>query len=128
MHEHTRQHVLHESGDVCAVVQAPIGSATTPALAAAVSEAGGLGMLALSWSDLDVVRSHLRATKQLTQRPFGVNLVLQWPQQDRLEICLREQVPVVSTFWGDPAPCHVAPETGDPRRHADVAVQAMRPA
>lgn len=86
------------------VVQAPIGSASTPALAAAVSEAGGLGMLALSWANIAAVRHRIRATQQLTPRPFGVNLALAWPQGERLAACLEEGVRVVSTFWGDPAP------------------------
>lgn len=86
------------------IIQAPIGSATTPALAAAVSNAGGLGMLALSWTDPDGIRRLLAEIKRLTSRPFGVNLVLQWPQTERLHICLEEGVPLVSFHWGDAAP------------------------
>lgn len=86
------------------VVQAPIGSATTPELAAAVSDAGGLGMLALTWTDEVEARERIRRTLALTSKPFGVNLVLQWPQHERLAHCLEEGVSVISTFWGDPAP------------------------
>ncbi len=86
------------------IIQAPIGSATTPALAAAVSNAGGLGMLAGTWQDIDELRRTLRTTRQLTDRPFGVNLILHWPPAERLSVCLEEDVPVVSFFWGDPAP------------------------
>jgi NAD(P)H-dependent flavin oxidoreductase YrpB (nitropropane dioxygenase family) len=86
------------------VVQAPVGSASTARLAAAVSEAGGLGTLALSWSNIAEVRNRVRAAKALTARPIGANLVLQWPQRERLEACLDEGVEVISTFWGDPAP------------------------
>lgn len=85
------------------VVQAPIGSATTPALAAAVSNAGGLGTLALSWTEAERCRLRIRATQELTSRPFGINLVLVWPQFDRLSVCLEEGVRVVSTSWGDPS-------------------------
>jgi nitronate monooxygenase len=60
------------------IVQAPIGSATSPQLTAAVSNAGGLGMLALSWKDLQSARRAIRDTRDLTSRPFGVNLVLEW--------------------------------------------------
>jgi NAD(P)H-dependent flavin oxidoreductase YrpB (nitropropane dioxygenase family) len=91
-------------GIVLPIVQAPIGSATTPALAAAVSDAGGLGTLALSWTDLAVTAEAIRATSRLTTRPFAVNLVLAWPQHERLTVCADEGVRVVSTFWGDPAP------------------------
>jgi NAD(P)H-dependent flavin oxidoreductase YrpB (nitropropane dioxygenase family) len=81
-----------------------MGGATCPALAAAVSNAGGLGMLALSWADHEDIRRQIRETKALTDRPFGINLVLEWEQQDRLTVCLGEGVPIVSFFWGDPAP------------------------
>ncbi len=86
------------------IIQAPIGSVTTAALAAAVSNAGGLGMLAVTWRDLDAVRQIVRDTRRLTDRPFGVNLVLDWPPEERLRLCLDEGVPVVSFFWGDPTP------------------------
>ena len=83
------------------IIQAPIGSATTPELAASVSNAGGLGMLALSWADLATTRETIRETKRLTDKPFGVNLVLAWEQSERVQICIEEKVPVVSFFWGN---------------------------
>jgi NAD(P)H-dependent flavin oxidoreductase YrpB (nitropropane dioxygenase family) len=86
------------------VVQAPIGSAATHELAAAVSNAGGLGMLAMSWTAPESVRDRIRATRALTDRPFGVNLVLEWDQHERLRACAAEQVAAVSTFLGDPGP------------------------
>lgn len=86
------------------IIQAPMGGATSPALAAAVSNAGGLGMLALSWSPEGHVREQIRETRRLTDRPFGVNLVLAFPQDERLAVCLEEGAPVISFFWGDPAP------------------------
>ena len=86
------------------VVQAPIGSAATPGLAAAVANAGGLGMLALTWSAPEEMRARIRRTRALTDRPFGVNLVLEWDQRDRVAVCAQESVAVVSTFWGDPGP------------------------
>jgi len=94
------------------IVQAPMGGATTPALAAAVSNAGGLGTLALSWHPPDAVRAAIREARALTERPFAVNLVLAFPQDERLAVCLEEQVPAISFFWGDPRPyvarCHAA--------------------
>ena len=86
------------------IVQAPIGSATTPALAAAVSNAGGLGMLALTWRDPEASSRAIAATRALTDRPFGVNLALEWPQHERLELCLEAGVRIISLFWGDPSP------------------------
>ncbi len=86
------------------IVQAPIGSATTAELAAAVSSAGALGTLALSWVPVDEVVRRVAATQALTDRRFGVNLVLAWPQHERLQRCLDAGAPIVSTAWGDPQP------------------------
>jgi nitronate monooxygenase len=86
------------------IVQAPIGSATTPALAAAVSNAGGLGTLALTWVSGAEARQRVRQTRELTEGPFAINLVLDFPIDELLATCLSAGVPIVSTFWGDPAP------------------------
>ena len=86
------------------IVQAPIANLTCPELVAAVSDAGALGMLSVTWREPAEIRSLLRRTRELTDRPFGVNLVLAWDMRERLEVCLEEGVPVVSFFWGDPSP------------------------
>jgi NAD(P)H-dependent flavin oxidoreductase YrpB (nitropropane dioxygenase family) len=59
-------------------------------------------MLALSWRSVDAIRRSIRATKALTAQPFGVNLVLEWSQEERLRACLDEGVGIVSFFWGEP--------------------------
>jgi nitronate monooxygenase len=81
------------------IVQAPMSA--VPELAAAVSNAGALGMLALTWSTPagDVVRE----TSALTARPFGGNLVLASDQHRRLDEALEAGLRIVSLFWGDPA-------------------------
>jgi nitronate monooxygenase len=57
------------------IVQAPMGGGpSTPALAAAVSEAGGLGFLAAGYKSADGVRTDLGSLRELTERPFGINL------------------------------------------------------
>lgn len=82
------------------VVQAPI--VPVPALAAAVSNAGALGTVALSWSrDAGAL---VRETSALTERPFGGNLVLEWDQHERLDAALDAGLRIVSLAWGDPAP------------------------
>ena len=83
------------------IVQAPIGGISTPQLAAAVSNAGGLGMLSLTWRTEEEARSLLRETLALTQKPFGVNFVLAWDPASKLEICFAEGVKIFSFFWGD---------------------------
>jgi NAD(P)H-dependent flavin oxidoreductase YrpB (nitropropane dioxygenase family) len=80
------------------IVQAPM--VAVPALTAAVSNAGALGMLTLTWSTPagDVVRQ----TAALTDRPFGGNLVLTSDQHRRLNEALEAGLRVVSFFEGDP--------------------------
>lgn len=82
------------------IVQAPIGSAATPALAAAVSDAGALGMLASTWSTDP--GSQVREVRELTSLPFGVNLVLEWDQHERLDVLLEAGARIVSFTWGTP--------------------------
>src|SRR3954467_8254514 len=82
------------------IVLAPMGGAVTPRLAAAVSSAGGLGMLPLTWTSPDDIASIVEETRQQTERPFGVNLGLAWNQRERLAAGLGAGVRVVSVFWG----------------------------
>src|SRR5262249_1325743 len=49
-------------------------------------------------------RQVIRRVRELTARPFGVNLVLHFPVEDHVAVCLEERVPVLSFFWGDPTP------------------------
>ena len=85
------------------IVLAPMGGAVTPALAAAVSNAGGLGTMPLSHSTPDEIRRSVAEITALTDRPFGVNLILEWDQRDRLTAALDAGAPVISFFWGDVA-------------------------
>ena len=63
------------------IIQAPMGGAVGPALAAAVSNAGGLGMLVLWRADPATMRKQIRETRALTAKPFGVNLNLEFPRK-----------------------------------------------
>ena len=85
------------------VIQAPIGSLSCPALAAAVSEAGGLGTLALSWDSPSRCSEKISETRATTRAPFAINFVLEWDQTDRLNVCLDAGARIVSLFWGDPS-------------------------
>lgn len=82
------------------VMQAPVGPAATPELAAAVSEAGGLGSLGASWTEPALLREQIGAIRRRTDRPFLVNLVLAFDQEERLELVCEERVPIVSFSWG----------------------------
>lgn len=83
------------------IIQAPIGSAVSPELVAAVSSAGGLGFHAFSWKTSEEIINCISATQDLTQQPFGVNLVLAWSQLERLKLCLNAGIRIFSFSWGD---------------------------
>jgi nitronate monooxygenase len=62
------------------IIQAPLGGGpSTPALAAAVSEAGGLGFLAAGYRSVDAVREEIAELRRLSGRPFGINLFAPGP-------------------------------------------------
>lgn len=73
-------------------------------LAAAVSNAGGLGLIGAASAPLEVVREQIREAKKLTDKPFGVNVMLLNPNAaDVARIIIEEGVPVVTTGAGSPA-------------------------
>jgi nitronate monooxygenase len=80
------------------IVQAPM--AAIPGLAAAVSNAGALGMVTLTWS-ADVA-ADVRETAALTARPFGGNFVLTDDHHRHLDQALEAGLRIVSFIWGDP--------------------------
>ena len=84
------------------IVQAPMGGPAVPRLAAAVSNAGALGMLVLGRSD--DAGAPVRELRGLTQHPFAGNFVLELDQHERLDAALEAGLAIVSLFWGDPEP------------------------
>ncbi len=87
------------------IFQAGLGGVGGPELAAAVSNAGGLGHLGCIRRSASGVREWIDETRRLTDRPFGVNLVPMGPGPDgfdaQLAIVLEEKPKVLSLFWGD---------------------------
>ncbi len=72
-------------------------------LASAVSNAGGLGLLGAGSMYPEVLEEHIQKCKKATQKPFGVNLPLLYPDIDKhIEIILREKVKIVFTSAGNP--------------------------
>jgi NAD(P)H-dependent flavin oxidoreductase YrpB (nitropropane dioxygenase family) len=87
------------------LIAAPMGpDLTGPEFVAAVSNAGGLGILQAQLCPPPLFRQEIRRVRALTDRPFGVNLILHFPVEDQVLVCLEERVPVLSFFWGDPSP------------------------
>lgn len=72
-------------------------------LAAAVSEAGGLGLLGAASAPGEVIRDYIREVKKRTDKPFGVNIMLMSPYADEVaKVVVEEGVPVVTTGAGNP--------------------------
>ena len=72
-------------------------------LAAAVSNAGGLGIIGAANAPAEVVREEIRKTRELTDKPFGVNVMLLSPSADEVaKVVVEEKVPVVTTGAGNP--------------------------
>lgn len=72
-------------------------------LASAVSNNGGLGLLGAGSMHPEILQEHIRKTKVATQKPFGVNVPLLYPEIEKIvEIIIQEQVPVVFTSAGSP--------------------------
>lgn len=73
-------------------------------LAAAVSNAGGLGLIAAANAPVDYVREQIRKAKSLTDKPFGVNVIMLSPYADEIaKLMIDEKVPVVTTGAGNPS-------------------------
>ncbi len=72
-------------------------------LASAVSKAGGLGLIGAGSMHPDVLRHHIKSCKAATDKPFGVNVPLMYPQiEEIMNIIVEEKVPIVFTSAGSP--------------------------
>ncbi len=86
------------------IIQGGMAWVATAKLVAAVSEAGGLGVVGGGNAPPDYVLAEIRGTRALTSRPFGVNIPLFSPfVPDLVQMCIDENVPVVMTGAGSPA-------------------------
>ena len=75
----------------------------TGEFAAAISNAGGLGLIAAGGMKPEQLRENIDRARELTDKPFGVNIMLMHPQVDELmEIVIEKKVPVVTTGAGNP--------------------------
>jgi enoyl-[acyl-carrier protein] reductase II len=85
------------------IIQGGMAWTATAELAAAVSNAGGLGIIGAGHMPTELLREQVRHAKELTDRPFGVNLMLMTPHIDDLvEMILGEGVHAVTTGAGNP--------------------------
>lgn len=87
------------------IIQGGMAHIATHELAAAVSNAGGLGLIAGGAETKETIRERIRLCKQLTNQPFGVNIMLMSPYaSDLADVVIEEGVPVVTTGAGNPGP------------------------
>jgi len=86
------------------IIQGGMARVAKAPLVAAVSEAGGLGVLGGAAMTPEELRDQIREVRRNTSKPFGVNLMLQsefW--QDQIKVVLEEKPPVITTGAGNPS-------------------------
>jgi len=85
------------------IVQAPMGWIARSQLASAVSNAGGMGIIETSSGELDAIRAEIRRMRELTDKPFGVNIAQAFVRDpDIVRFVIDEGVRFVTTSAGDP--------------------------
>ena len=82
------------------ILQAGMSRYTTPELVAAVSNAGGLGIIGGLSRTADELREEIGRVRELTSRPFGVNHVVSQLDSAAVDVTLELRVPVLSLSWG----------------------------
>jgi enoyl-[acyl-carrier protein] reductase II len=86
------------------IIQAPMGWIARAQLASAVSNAGGMGIIETSSGELDAVRNEIRKMRELTDKPFGVNIAQAFVRDpDIVKFVIDQKVRFVTTSAGDPA-------------------------
>ncbi len=85
------------------IIQGGMAWTSTAKLSAAVSEAGGLGIIGSGHHNADWVREQVKIAKELTSKPFGVNVMMISPHLEQvMEVIIEEKVPVISLGAGNP--------------------------
>lgn len=85
------------------IVQGPMGGVAGPELVAAVSNAGGLGILPVWVLPAGEVAGAVAATRRLTDRSFGANIRADLAQLDHIRAAIDAEVSLIHLFWGDPS-------------------------
>ena len=85
------------------IIQGGMANFATGEFAAAISNAGGLGLIAAGGMKPEELRANIDIARERTDKPFGVNIMLMHPQVDELmDIVIEKKVPVVTTGAGNP--------------------------
>ena len=95
--------VIDHTGSKYPIIQAPMGWIARSQLAAAVCEAGGMGIIETSSGEIDNCKNEIHAMSKLTDKPFGVNLPLLFLKDDSMvKFCVEAGIKFVTTSAGDP--------------------------
>ncbi len=85
------------------IIKGGMANISTHVLASAVSNAGGLGIIGAGGWDVDRVRDEIRKTKKLTDKPFGVNIMLLSPYAEAIsDMVIEEGIKIITTGAGNP--------------------------
>jgi enoyl-[acyl-carrier protein] reductase II len=120
------------------IIQAPMGWIARAQLASAVSNAGGLGIIETSSGELDAIRAEIRKMRDLTDKPFGVNIAQLFVRDPSIvEFVVDQGVKFVTTSAGDPTRYtaqlkaagltvfHVVPTLAAARKAVDAGVDGL---
>ncbi len=130
--------VLAHTGATYPIVQAPMGWIARSRLASAVSNAGGLGIIETSSGEVDACLGEIARMRELTDRPFGVNLPLLFIREPRVvDLVAGSGVKFVTTSAGSPAKLmptlkaaglivyHVVPNLASALKAVDAGVDGL---
>src|SRR5580704_8360570 len=130
--------VLAHTGVEYPIVQAPMGWIARSQLASAVSNAGGLGIIETSSGEVDQCLAEIARMKELTTRPFGVNLLILFIREPRIvDLVAESGVKFVTTSAGSPAKLlptlkalglivyHVVPNLSSALKAVDAGVDGL---
>lgn len=86
------------------IVQGGMGGVAGPDLVAAVSNAGGLGILPIWHLPVEQAKADIERTRSLTEQPFAVNIRADLHQTELIEVASEAGISLFNLFWGDPTP------------------------
>lgn len=98
--------VTQLTGTQYPIIQAPMGWIARAQLASAVSNAGGLGVIETSSGELDNIKREVKKMRELTDKPFGINVALSYVKGTNIiDFVIEQGVKFVTTSSGSPAVC-----------------------
>ncbi|NCZ64016.1 MAG: nitronate monooxygenase, partial [Cellvibrionales bacterium] len=88
------------------IIQAPMGWIARAQLASAVSNAGGMGIIETASGEFDIIEAEVRKMRDLTDKPFGMNIALSYVKGSNIiDFVIEQGIKFVTTSSGSPAVC-----------------------